>query len=272
MYRLLALDLDGTLLTPEGQMTQRTKAAIAKAQASGMKVFLVTGRSWQEAAWYSAEAGCGEVAVALGGAAYVDMRRSAVYRRWDMARDSGLVALRLCLDSGVELMIFAGNEIVVDPRSHESLLRTLQSPVFHQAAVVVEDPVAYLLERGLPVTKLHGAGDPSVFPMAALRALPKLLLTSSNDSDFEVLPASVEKGRSLAYLSRGQYGIKPSEIAVLGDSMNDLPMLRMAGLPMAMGNACDALKQRAAFVTGTNEEDGAAQAIEYCLAQNGVSI
>ena len=68
MIRLIALDLDGTLLDPAGQITDETKAAIAQARQAGIKVVLSTGRSVQEAADFSAQAGCDNLSVCLGGA------------------------------------------------------------------------------------------------------------------------------------------------------------------------------------------------------------
>ena len=85
-------------------------------------------------------------------------------RRWDMPEESGRRALELCLGREIELMIFAGEEIVVDPFSKESLSRTYPFPIFHSAAVVAEDPRAYLEEKGLPLTKVHGDWNQARYP------------------------------------------------------------------------------------------------------------
>ena len=93
MIRLIALDLDGTLLDPAGQITDETKAAIAQARQAGIKVVLSTGRSVQEAADFSAQAGCDNLSVCLGGAVLSDnatgahlgagiFRRTSAERPW----------------------------------------------------------------------------------------------------------------------------------------------------------------------------------------------
>ena len=72
MIRLIALDLDGTLLDPAGRITQASKDAIARARAAGVRVVLNTGRPIQEAVWFAGEAGCDALLSCLGGAAVVD--------------------------------------------------------------------------------------------------------------------------------------------------------------------------------------------------------
>ena len=143
MIRLIALDLDGTLLDPAGRITQASKDAIARARAAGVRVVLNTGRPIQEAVWFAGEAGCDALLSCLGGAAVVDGVRGETLRRWDMLEESGRRALELCLGREIELMIFAGEEIVVDPFSKESLSRTYPFPIFHSAAVVAEDLRGY---------------------------------------------------------------------------------------------------------------------------------
>ena len=168
MIRLIALDLDGTLLDPAGRITQASKDAIARARAAGVRVVLNTGRPIQEAVWFAGEAGCDALLSCLGGAAVVDGVRGETLRRWDMPEESGRRALELCLGREIELMIFAGEEIVVDPFSKESLSRTYPFPIFHSAAVVAEDPRAYLEERGLPLTKVHGDWNQARYPLEEL--------------------------------------------------------------------------------------------------------
>ena len=125
-----------TLLDPAGRITQASKDAIARARAAGVRVVLNTGRPIQEAVWFAGEAGCDALLSCLGGAAVVDGVRGETLRRWDMPEESGRRALELCLGREIELMIFAGEEIVVDPFSKESLSRTYPFPIFHSAAVV----------------------------------------------------------------------------------------------------------------------------------------
>lgn len=96
--------------------------------------------------------------------------------------------------------------------------------------------MAYLAEHGLPLTKLHGDQKPGGYPLEELAALPGVSLTASNDHDFELVPAGVNKGRALALLAL-MWGIPLERCAAVGDSANDLEMLQAVGCPIAMGNA-----------------------------------
>lgn len=264
MIRLIALDLDGTMLDPAGQVTQQVKSAIAQARSSGVKVVLSTGRSGQEAADFVCQAGCDPLAVCLGGAALIDTETQTQLRRWDMPPESGRRALALCLDREIELMIFAGDQILLDPFSKQSQLRTFPCEAFHRAAVVTDDPLAYLQRHRLPVTKIHGDWNPAAYPLKELSALPGVELTSSNGHDFELLPAGVDKGRALALLAM-LYGVALEECAAVGDNENDLSMFRAVGMPIAMGNASPAAKRAAARTVADNAHNGAAQAVLSCL-------
>lgn len=264
MIELIALDLDGTLLDPSGQIPQSAKNAIAKARQAGVRVVLNTGRPIPEAIYFARQAGCDELVSCLGGAALVDSATEQVVRRHDIYGPEPHKALELCLNREIELMIFAGNEILCDPFSKESLLKTYPYPAFHDNAILTEDPLAYMAQHGLPLTKLHGDRNKANYPLEELRALPGVELTSSSDEDFEVVAAGVSKGRMLALLAM-QYGIGLEDCAAVGDSDNDLAMLRVVGTPIAMGNASQRVKEACYRVAPTNGEDGVAWAILSCL-------
>jgi hypothetical protein len=265
MIKLIALDLDGTLLDPAGRITAETKQAIAQAQAAGVRVVLNTGRPAPEAIYFAHEAGCDPLTSCLGGAALLHAGNGKILYRWDIPEPTASRALELCLGREIELMIFAGDKILVDPFSKASLLNTYPYPAFHDNAVVVDDPVAYRKECRLPLTKIHGDGNPSRYPLADLAALPGLELTASNDHDFELVAAGVDKGRTLAMLA-SMYDTPLSQCAAIGDSDNDLAMLQVVGTPIAMGNASQAVKDAAVRVTASNGENGVARAILGCLA------
>lgn len=117
MIRLISLDLDGTLLDPSGAVTPAAKAAIAAARSAGVRVVLNTGRPIPEAFWFAREAGCDSLVCALGGGALADSATGQIIRRWDIPEPSGRQALELCLNRDIELMIFAGDQILMDPFS-----------------------------------------------------------------------------------------------------------------------------------------------------------
>lgn len=264
MVKLIALDLDGTLLNPGGRITAAARQAVARARAAGVRVVLNTGRPIPEAIHFSREAGCDDLISCLGGGALVDRADGRVLRRFDIREPSGSRALELCLNREIELMIFAGNQILVDPFSKGSLLRTYPFAAFHDNAVLTGDPLDYIRAHGLPVTKIHGDWNPGRYPLKELAALPGVQLTRSNDRDFELVAAGVDKGRMLGLLAM-LYGIALEDCAAVGDSDNDLAMLRVVGTPIAMGNAAQRVKDIAYRIVARNDEEGVAQAILSCL-------
>lgn len=139
MIRLIALDLDGTLLDPAGRITQASKMPSPGPGRRGWRVVLNTGRPIQEAVWFAGEAGCDALLSCLGAPPWWTVSGGDP-APLGHAEESGRRALELCLGREIELMIFAGEEIVVDPFSKESLSRTYPFPIFHSAAVVAEDP------------------------------------------------------------------------------------------------------------------------------------
>jgi len=91
-------------------------------------------------------------------------------------------------------------------------------------------------------------------------------LTQSGEMNMEVIPADADKGSGLRMLSQ-RLGIRREEIMAVGDQLNDLPMLRYAGLGVAVANAPEMVRQAADAVTDRNDEDGVGKAIEkYCLS------
>ncbi len=267
MVKLIALDLDGTLLDPQGQITPGAKAAIAQARQAGVKVVLSTGRAVPEAADFSQRAGCDALSVCLGGAVLSENDSCRHLWRRDIPKESARRALELCLNRQIELMLFCGEQIVLDPFSHESLMRTYPYPAFHNNAVVTPDPIAYLESEGLPLTKIHGDWNQPAYPLQELSELEGVELTSSNDHDFELVPQGINKGRTLAMLAL-MWGIPLEQCAAVGDSENDLAMLKAVGYPVAMGNGCASVKAAARHVAPDNAREGVAHAILWCLEQN----
>ena len=263
MIKLISLDLDGTLLDPEGKITTASKAAIAKARAAGLRVVINTGRDCHEAAWFAQAAGCDTLTSSTGGGIVSDGGQAL--RRWDVEKGAARQALRLALSWDIDLMIFAGEHTLVNTKYKKFLEQNYPFPAFHQHAVVTDDPVSYMEEHRLPLTKLHGELDPSLWPVEQLKAIEGVFLTTSSDHDFELVSTGVNKARSLALIAT-LYGIPLEQCAAVGDSANDLEALQAVGLPIAMGNAPQRVRDAAVRVAPSNGEDGAAWAVLSCLA------
>ena len=162
------------------------------------------------------------------------------------------------------LLIFAGEHTLVDPAYKRELERTYPFPAFHAHAVVTGDPLGYMEEHDLPLTKIHGELDPSQYPLDRLAAIEGVFLTASSAHDFELVAAGADKAQALAVIA-GRYGVPLDQCAAVGDSANDLEVLRAVGTSIAMGNAPQNVKAAAARVAPSNREEGAAWAVLSCL-------
>ena len=266
MIRMIALDVDGTLLTSRGELTRETARAIRAAREKGVKVVLSTGRSVPEAVWLTGQAGCDNRAVCLGGAAVADMADGRHIRRWDIPDGLAASVLDILRGRPLACMVFAGEANLLDTYSARFYRETYPFPAYLDTVVEAEDVSRWLREHRQPLTKIHAEGAPELFPplLEKLRRLPGLTLTRSGRDNFEVLAHGVDKGRALRLLGE-EWGISPEETAAIGDSDNDLAMLRAVGCPVAMGNAPDGVKAVCAMVTDSNDRDGAAKAIERLI-------
>lgn len=266
MIRMIALDVDGTLLTPEGTVLDGTAEAIRAARARGVRVVLSTGRSAPEAVWLTGLAGCDSRAVCLGGAAIADMADGRHLARRDIPGELAGPVLGLLRGKPLACMVFAGETNLLDPYSSAVFHATYPYPAYLDTTVVAEDLPGWLRAHGQPLTKIHAEGAPELFPplRKALGRMPGLALTSSGPDNFEVVAAGVDKGRALCRLAE-EWGIAPGEIAAVGDSDNDLAMLKAVGWPVAMGNAAPEVKAAARMVTASNREDGVGRAIRRLL-------
>ena len=155
MIRMIALDVDGTLLTSRGELTRRTVRAIRAAREKGVKVVLSTGRSVPEAVWLTRLAGCDGRAVCLGGAAVADMADGRHLRRWDIPDGLAASVLEILRDQPLACMVFAGGVNLLDTYSARFYRETYPFPAYLDTVVETEDISSWLKAHRQPLTKIH---------------------------------------------------------------------------------------------------------------------
>jgi Cof subfamily protein (haloacid dehalogenase superfamily) len=255
--RLVASDLDGTLLGPEATVSDRTRAALARVRQAGIVVVLVTGRPPRAVRAIAARAGLGGLAICANGALVYDLDAQKV------ATSSPLpapVGARLVgeLREALPGVVFASEDERGFQREtawvHPGLARA--DDVVHADPLdLVAEPVAKLLVRhpelrfGELVDRIRAlAGDEAVVTWSAVGLA-------------EISAAGVTKAYALDWVCRRQ-GIAASEVVAFGDMPNDLPMLAWAGHSVAVANAPPEVRAAADEVTASNVEDGVAVVLE----------
>lgn len=270
--RLIATDLDGTLLRDDSSVSPRTVAALAAAEAAGIEVFFVTGRP---ARWMHAVSehvhGHG-LAICGNGAAVVDLHGSAGAHRFvsvrELARENALDTVRL-LREAAPGTLFAVEQTYgfhQEP-GYPKLLRERPDTVADAVELLAPDAPG-TREPVLKILAYHYELAPDVFLDVARRAVgDRATVTRSSPSALlEISGPGVSKASTLA-LCCAERGISPDQVVAFGDMPNDVEMLTWAGRSYAMGNAHPAAVAAATARTAANNDDGVAVVIERMLAE-----
>lgn len=262
--KLIAIDMDGTLLTPQHKISPAVSAAIAAARSQGVHVVLATGRPFIGVQRYLNELGLD----ASGG--YCVTNNGALVQRTDSAEcvaqtplsfDDYLYCEALSRQLGVHLhaldfnVVYTANKDISPYTVYESYLTGM--PLKYRA---VEE-----MDSTLTFPKVMMIDDPALLD-DAIRQIPdearaRYTIIKSAPYYLEIMDKRVNKGEGVRLLAEF-LGLKPENVMAIGDHENDLAMIRYAGTGVAMGNAIDEVKAISQFVTRPNTEDGVAYAIE----------
>lgn len=266
--RLIATDLDGTLLRNDKSVSARTIAALAAAEAAGIEVFFVTGRPARWMGVVSEHVHGHGLAICANGAVVTDLRdgrRIIRVRPLEQADALAVVHALRAVAPGVTFAVERTEGIHYEP----------DYPPFHLDPGAVVGPVEKLLTDSSaefydqPVLKLlahHPELDPDAFLTLGRGAAGAHaeFTRSSPSALLEVSGRGVSKASTLAR-SCQERGIAPTEVVAFGDMPNDLAMLGWAGTSYAMANAHPEVLDATTHRTGSNEEDGVAVVIERIL-------
>ena len=262
--RLIALDLDGTLTNSEKLVTERTKAALKQAMEKGVKIVLASGRLPQGIEFIARELEMqerGGYILAYNGGYIADAK-------------SGEILYRKLLDSEFvpELCKFAAkNNVTIATFGEDGTFysENVDDKWLYEDSVNCRCPlkkVENLAEAvDFPVNKMLVSVAPErrdeVEERMAAQFMPRIDVYHSAPFFIEAMPLGVNKGESLAILLE-KLGMTAENLMACGDSGNDLAMIKLAGIGVAMGNAEDYVKEAADFVSADNDHDGVAVALE----------
>ncbi|AIQ43224.1 Cof-type HAD-IIB family hydrolase [Paenibacillus sp. FSL R5-0912] len=243
-YKLLALDMDGTVLNRNHEISAENRKWIHRAIEQGISVMFATGREVQSIAPYVEKLGLRSPLVAVNGSEVWRAPGSLLVRH--TLEDNWVQELyALALESNCRYWAYTVNEVFTAQNWPGQILRPEDDP-WLKFGMHSDDPAC--------LQQIHRILD----------ATGRYELTNSSPRNIEINPLGINKASGIREVCR-LLGIGMEEVAACGDSLNDLKMLRSVGLGIAMGNAQEAVKQAAKAVTGTNEEDGVAQAIRNYL-------
>ena len=277
--RLVALDLDGTLLNSRGEISEGNRRAVEAARGRGVRVALVTGRRFRDARPLALALGLDVPVIAHNGALTKHARTLETVAALLLPVAAAHAVLRVGRREGADPLVsddpHGTGVLLYDHISEDN--RALARYIAWARRIVDEADRAVRrvrsLEEYLDHEPVHVAFSGTCERMqrlgrrleAELGASIKVLLTLYPRQDFallDVIHPEASKGAGLAAVA-AEYGLARDEVMAVGDNLNDLEMLEYAGTPVVMGNAEAPLRERADFhLTAPNDEDGVARAID----------
>ncbi|MDR1238783.1 MAG: Cof-type HAD-IIB family hydrolase [Treponema sp.] len=269
--RLLALDLDDTLLRSDLSISYRTRNAIKKAAAAGVTVVLASGRVQAAMEQYARLLGMHRqrgFLISNNGTVIQESNTGTVVFEARISGETALKACDLADAEGFAVQIYE-DDIMYVSRTNE--FTSCDQKLTGLRQVVVEN---FRAMAGGGCYEMLIPGDPMLLePLESILKTylgDEITLFTSKPYFLEILPPRIDKGMALAKVAE-LLGISPEESLAIGDSMNDEAMIRWAGMGVAMANGDERIKNIAALVTeNTNDDDGVAEVIEkYILKGKG---
>lgn len=259
--KLVAIDLDGTLLNSKHELTPRNEHALRTAIAQGVQIVLTTGKTRASAESIITRLNLQSPGIFNGGALTYSAAGQVLERA---AIDTTIVrqAITFAEDRGYDVVLYSGNRLVT--RRDNPMARLIAE--YGEPTPEIVGPLQNILDE-LPVTKiLFYNAAPS--RLKALRWQLNLQLggnvkfvQSAIDTQLEMLPPTASKGMALRRLLK-TLDITPAQVMAIGDAENDIDMLESVAVSVAMGNAPESVKTAAKHTVAANDADGVAEAFE----------
>jgi len=265
-YKLVAIDMDGTLLNSKNQVSDRTRNAIEEAKKNGVHIILSTGRILKSALSYSGSLNLKNPIVACNGAIIVDESQNIVYRK---TMDKGLVKdiVNLAKQENIYCHFYDESRFYSSMRVEEILQFYNEGNEKTNTSIelrVFDDIEEIINTKDFNIYKfifIENNKDKLQNFRTQLNTLSNINISSSWSNNVEAMGLNVSKGEAIKELCN-RLNIDKSQVIAIGDSENDLSMINFAGLGVAMGNGNELIKEQSGYITSSNDEDGVAKVIE----------
>ena len=258
MYRLIAVDMDGTLLNSEHQVTERNKQAIIDVINAGKLFVISTGRPPHGVKFVMDMIDADLPFIMYNGALVMTSKSKQILHESVLAGELARQVVQFGIDNGTTIFVYARGSLHVtesNPYVKDYMALIGITPIF-------VDDLAELAAQG--VTKVLFRDTPERIAELQNGIRPfcegKLNYYTSQPTLLEFVDINTSKGAAMKKIGE-HYNIAQSDMMAIGDSFNDVAMLKYAAFGVAMGNAPQEVKDAADAVTLTNDEDGVAEAI-----------
>lgn len=294
MYKLITVDLDGTLLDSYGTISQKNKNAIQNAMNRGIEVVIASGRPISSAKSYANESGANNYIICGNGSVLYDIQNDKILYDKFIDRQKALQIIKICEENSIFYCLYTETLTISKSLNYNILFynnenkrmpddkRTNIKIIDNMYKYVEENPDIGILKIticdedkiifGGIIRKLREIKDIDVLDVQHMARKVITLGTEERTVEYhytEITSVNVNKWNAIEKLAENLQ-IKPEEIMAIGDNINDKEMIENAGLGVIMSNSAPYMKEFADVVVSDNNEDGVAEAIEkYVLANNG---
>lgn len=258
--KMITIDLDGTLLRSDGSVSDRTVRTLQAARDKGVVVAIATGRMYQTARPYGDRLDLGDSPLLLFAGGLIETLESKkILFQQAIPQQTAQELVDLAREKGWQMQTYIDD--VLRTAKDDKWIRGYEE-ITHSKAYICGDEF-YRVQGDCNKLLSRGEHDDLVARKALIeeRFPGQFNILFSMPTFLEIMPSGVDKGKGIRRLGE-LYGITADEIMALGDSQNDLDMLKAAGFPVAMANAADEVKAVASYVTASNNDDGVAAAVE----------
>ena len=289
MYKLVAIDLDGTLLNTYGQVSADNKVALKKLMQKGMQVILASGRSTTSVKNIANDLGVGDYIICGNGSLIYDLKKEEIIYDKFIDKKKVLQIIQICEQNSIYYNIYTENMVIAKSLNNNVLFYNQENaskPENKKTNInLVQDIYQYIQQvQGENVLKITISDSNNIIFNGIIRKLRQIKnidvldvahmsrkVIKSGTEDVlveyfytEITSKNVDKWCAIEYLM-DKMNIKKEEVMTIGDNVNDKLMIENAGLGVAMGNSAPYIKEIADKVVGTNNENGVAEAVENVL-------
>lgn len=286
MYKLITIDLDGTLLNKYGEVTEYTKNVIKKTTDKGVLVVLASGRISESVLTIAKEIGANKYYISGNGSVLYDMQKDEIIYENYLNKEKVLEIIELCDKNSIYYNIYTENAVLAKSLNYNVAFynyeNTKKSSDKKTDINIVDDMYNYIknsnINKFLKITicdeskivfssiikKIKNIEDIDVLEVSHMSQ--KKIKTGTKEVEVgyfytEVSSKNVDKWYAIEKVMEIE-NIKKEEVMALGDNNNDIIMIKNAGLGVAMGHSNNEVKKVADYITENNNEDGVAKAIE----------
>lgn len=289
MYKLIAIDLDGTLLNSHGIVSEKNKNAIKKAIEKGIKVVLASGRPMMSVKNIANEIGANEYMICGNGSIVYDLQnKNILYDRF-LDKKKLLQIIKICEENSIYYNVYTQNTILAKNLNYNVLFysqENLKKPDEKKTNINIVDDIYKYVEKsenenflkiticdehevifGGIIRKLRSIKKIDVLDVAHMSRKTIKSGTEYKSIAYyytEITSEDVHKWNAIEYLIK-YLNISPEEVVAIGDNSNDKTMIQEAGLGVLMGNSAPYMKEFADKVVSDNDSDGVAEAIDFIL-------